>query len=251
MHKNVAVIILAAGLGTRMKSDKAKVLHTVLGKPMVSYVTEAAAKIAGNEVIVVIGHQAEEVREIVLKNEDVKFSHQDKQLGTGHAVMCAMPHLSDNIEKVVILCGDVPLLSFTTVSELVDTHEENGNDVTVLAINLDKPTGYGRIIIDERGNVEKIVEEADASDAEKRITTVNSGVYCVDREYLVTSLGLIKSDNAQGELYLTDIIGIVDSGARKAGMVLCPDANELVGVNSVADLKNVENIMLRKQGKIS
>jgi len=251
MNNNIAIIILAAGLGTRMKSDKAKVLHTVLEKPMITYVTEAAVKVAGNEVVVVVGHQADKVRETVLETEDVKFSYQNKQLGTGHAVMCAMPNISDNIKKVVILCGDVPLLSWKTISDLVDTHEKNENDITVLAINFDKPKGYGRIIIDKAGNVIKIVEEADASDEEKSITTVNSGVYCVDREYLVTALGLITSDNAQGELYLTDILGIIDSNARKAGMVLCPDANELVGVNSVEDLKNVECIMLRKQGKIS
>ena len=139
MNNNIAIIILAAGLGTRMKSDKAKVLHTVLEKPMITYVTEAAIRVAGNEVVVVVGHQADKVRETVLETEDVKFSYQNKQLGTGHAVMCAMPNISDNIKKVVILCGDVPLLSWKTISDLVDTHEKNENDITVLAINLDKP----------------------------------------------------------------------------------------------------------------
>ena len=251
MNQNVAIIILAAGLGTRMKSDKAKVLHTVLDKPMITYVTEAAVAVAGKEVIVVVGHQADKVREIVLQTEEVKFSHQNKQLGTGHAVMCAMPNLSENVKNVIILCGDVPLLSWKTMRDLVDTHEKDGNDITVLTIKLDNPKGYGRSVADESGNVVKIVEEADASDEEKRIGTVNSGVYCVDREYLITTLGLINSDNAQGELYLTDIVGVIDSDDRKAGTVLCPDAEELIGVNSLEDLKNAEQIMQKKQGKKS
>lgn len=251
MNKNVAIIILAAGLGTRMKSNKAKVLHTVLNKPMISYVTEAAVEIAGTDVIVVIGHQAEKVREIVLETANVQFAHQDQQLGTGHAVMCAMPRLSEDIEKVVILCGDVPLLSCRTVSELINEHDRHENDITILGIHLDEPTGYGRILIDKQGHVEKIVEEADATDSEKSITTVNSGVYCVNRGYLVTALDLITSDNAQGELYLTDIVDIVDADKRKAGMITCRDASELLGVNSVADLQRVEAVMLEKQGKIS
>lgn len=251
INKNIAVIILAAGLGTRMKSSKAKVLHEVFGRPMIMYVVKTAIKIAGNNVILVIGHQAEKVRKIVLEENEVFFSIQGKQLGTGHAVSCALPNLPDNIEDVIILCGDVPLLTFDTVKKFLDDHLKARRDISVLGVKIDKPKGYGRILFDKNKHVCKIVEEADASEEEKFVKTINSGVYCVRKKVLFDVLNKIKSDNIQGEIYLTDIIEIGYREEKNVGSMIVADYEEFIGVNSLDDLKKIEAIMQKNKGKIS
>ena len=249
--KNVAVIILAAGLGTRMKSNKAKVLHELLGRPMILYVTKTAVNVAGNDVIAVIGHQAEKVREIVSNTYEVHYAYQEEQLGTGHAVMCGLPYLAEHVEKVVILCGDVPLLTPETIIELVEKHENEKNDITVLAVEIDEPTGYGRIVADSDGNVSRIVEEADAGPPEKEIKIINSGIYCVEKEYLKEALEKIEPDNAQNELYLTDIIEIGKKDTKKIGLLVGNYADEVIGINSCDDLTAAEVLMKNKEGKTS
>ncbi len=149
MINKVAVIILAAGMGTRMKSDKAKVLHEITDQPMISYVVETAKKIAGDSVIVVVGHQAQEVQGCLSGFDGLIFAHQDKQLGTGHAVQCALTHIPAPCEEVVILCGDVPLIRSETIFDLVEDHLENTRDISLLAVELDNPFGYGRVVLDE------------------------------------------------------------------------------------------------------
>ena len=146
----VAVIILGAGLGTRMKSDKAKVLHEILQKPMVLYVAETARKIAGEKVILVIGHQAEKVRRVVSEKVDVLFALQKEQLGTGHAVSCARPYIPDDVGQVIILCGDVPLLTENTLKRLYNDHVNAGRDVSILAVEIENPKGYGRLLINKK-----------------------------------------------------------------------------------------------------
>ena len=240
---NVAVIILAAGLGTRMKSDLAKVLHPILGRPMIRYVVETARGIAANNIVVVVGHQADEVEKICSSIPGIGFALQDKQLGTGHAVLCAMPQLTDNVKDVIILCGDVPLLKEKTVKLLLDDHRKNKRIVSLLAVEVDKPGGYGRVIIDDHRNLSRIVEEADATAAEKKVKLINSGIYCVDRRFLEASLDRITPDNAQGEFYLTDIIGIGYEGNKKIGVMVGDDDLEVVGVNSIDDLKFVEKLL--------
>ena len=206
---NTAVVILAAGLGTRMKSDKAKVLHAVGGKPMINHVVDTAAKIVPDNIIVVTGYQSDIVRNTVAAYyADCGFAFQEKQLGTGHAVLCAMPEINDKIENVLILCGDVPLLETETISLFINHHIKQENILTVLAVNVDKPTGYGRMIVNDQGGLIKIVEEADASAEEKAIKTINSGIYCVERAFLDRALKRLTPENAQKELYLTDIISI-------------------------------------------
>lgn len=237
---NVAAIILAAGLGTRMKSDLAKVLHPILGRPMIRYVLETAHAVAPENVVVVVGHQADEVERVCSQTPGVGFALQKKQLGTGHAVQSAMPLLAERVEEVIILCGDVPMLKAGTVKQLLHDHMENKRALSLLAVEVDQPRGYGRVIMDDRRNLTKIVEEADATADEKTVRLINSGIYCVNRLFLNASLARITPDNAQGEFYLTDIIGIGYEDGKKIGVLVGEDAMEVSGVNSIADLKFVE-----------
>ncbi len=249
VKKEIAVIILAAGQGTRMKSNKAKVLHSVAGKPMIEYVVETAGKIAGDEVIVVIGHQAEKVRQTVLKTAKVKFAVQDQRKGTGHAVWCALPQVSKQAELVVILCGDVPLLRWETIRTLVDDHQNAGRDLTFLAVDKDPPHGYGRVIMDENRRVSAIVEEADATPDQKKITTINAGVYCINKKLLEDSLPKIQAKNVQGEMYLTDIVEIACGAGKTVGVLIGSDEAQLAGINTLVDLKALENIVHTEQFK--
>ncbi len=250
-NDRVAVIILAAGLGTRMKSDRAKVLHEINGIPMIRYVVETANALKTEEIIIVIGHQAAQVQKAVADHTRLKFVRQDRQLGTGHAVMCALPKIPEQIEHVVILCGDVPLLKPATVTRLMTDHFIGKRDVTVLAVEVPDPTGYGRIIVGPDRKVSGIVEEADANEAEKAIRMVNAGIYCIDREFLRRALEKLRVNNAQGEFYLTDIVGIAHDQTRPVGVVLGDDPVEVSGVNNRSDLENVEAALQERFRKIS
>jgi len=243
MQSNVAAVILAAGLGTRMKSDMAKVLHPILGKPMISYVLETAYALAADNIVVVVGHQADEVIRICSQTPGLSFALQKEQLGTGHAVQCAMPELAEDVEDVLILCGDVPLLKAETVKQLLDDHRENQRRLSLLAVAVDQPHGYGRVIMDDQRNLTRIVEEADANADEKKVRLINSGIYCVNRRFLDASLARITPENAQGEFYLTDIIGIGYADGQKIGVMVGEDDLEVSGVNSIDDLKFVEQVL--------
>jgi UDP-N-acetylglucosamine diphosphorylase/glucosamine-1-phosphate N-acetyltransferase len=251
MENNIACIILAAGLGKRMKSDKAKVLHNLLDRPMILYVVETASKIVGKDIVVVVGHQAEKVKEIVSAHFTVAFAYQEKQLGTGHAVMCAMGALPVNIEDVLILCGDVPLLSHKTLANLLHRHQVEKRDASVLAVTVDNPTGYGRILIDGKGRLAGIVEEADAGIEQKTIKLINSGIYCINRAFLEENLNRLESDNAQNEFYLTDVIKIGYNQHRSIGVVIGDSQEEIIGINSPNELKQAERILKHGSGEIS
>jgi UDP-N-acetylglucosamine diphosphorylase/glucosamine-1-phosphate N-acetyltransferase len=241
--QNIAVVILAAGLGTRMKSRKAKVLHEVLDRPMIHYVVDVAAQIAAENVVLVVGHQADRVRKIVSARSKTEFAHQAQQLGTGHAVQCALPLVPAHCAHVVILCGDVPSITVDTLKEFVSDHIDNGHVVSVLAARMDTPTGYGRILMDAQNRVTGIVEEADASEAQRSINIINTGIYCVEIDFLDHALRKIDTNNAQGELYLTDIIGIGHRENKPIGAVVFEDHREFLGVNSNKDLAVVEKMM--------
>jgi len=251
MKNDVAVIILAAGMGTRMKSTKAKVLHEVLGKPMILYVVETAKKVAGNDVILVIGNQADKVRRLVSEKAKARYAYQDKQLGTGHAVSCALSLIPDYCEEVVILCGDVPLLTAETVMQLVDDHVKAKRDISLLAVEKDNPKGYGRVLYDDKGHVLKIVEEADANKEQKQIKMINTGIYCVRKNFLVDTVGKIKSNNAQGEFYLTDLIEMGNKAKKLVGALVGNDDKEFFGINSKKDLKEAERMMKNRMSIIS
>jgi len=246
MKNKVAVIILAAGMGTRMKSDTAKVLHEVAGQPMIIYVVDAARKVAGDNVVVVIGNQAQLVRECLSGIDDLIFAHQDKQLGTAHAALCALPHIPDHCKEVVILCGDVPLIEPQTITELVEDHLHDAHDVSLLAVELDNPYGYGRVLIGGDQRVSGIIEEADATARQKKIKLINTGIYCINKNFLLEALPKIGSGNAQGELYLTDIMTIGYREKKKMGVRIGTDYQQILGVNTCQDLELVDEIMKKR-----
>jgi len=243
MNDQVTVVILAAGLGTRMKSNKAKVLHEVCGKPMIQYVAETARKVAGNNVVLVVGNQADQVRRAVSKLGSFSFAYQKEQRGTGHAVLCALPHIPSGCQEVVILCGDVPLIKADTVKALIKSHAAEQRDLSVLAVELEDATGYGRILLDENGRVKAIVEESDATASQKRIRLINTGIFCVRKDFLLQTVPRIKSDNAQGEIYFTDIVQIAYSEKNHIGVTIGGDHLEVTGINTIQELEKVEQAM--------
>lgn len=235
-------LILAAGKGTRMKSDKPKVVHECLGKPMVEYVIEASTGAGAEAIGVIVGYKADEVKEVI--KEDVTYVLQTEQLGTGHAVKCAVDFIKTS-DEVMVLCGDTPLVTTETLAPMIKAHREGKNGVTVLTTLVDDPTGYGRIIKDVNGDFIKIVEQKDATEEEKAVNEINSGMYIFDSKALLESLEKITPNNAQGEYYLTDTIAIIkDMGLRVDSYILPKEqGDEIMGVNTVDALKEAEEIM--------
>lgn len=251
MNKGVAVVILAAGMGTRMKSDKAKVMHEIQGRPMILYVVETAKEVAGDNVVMVVGNQAGIVRDTLSQIAALRYAYQEKQLGTGHAVLCALPYIPAHCEHVVILCGDVPLILPKTIKRLVAEHFDHRRDISLLGVELENPAGYGRIMLDTNQQVIGIKEEADASEEQKKIKLINSGIYCVRKEFLTDSLPKIQSNNAQKEIYLTDIIAIGYETQKKMGLMVGSDRQEILGINTCEDLAIVDAIMQARLRNIS
>jgi len=247
----IAVVILAAGLGSRMKSRKAKVLHELLGRSMILYVVDTARCVAGDNVILVVGHQADEVRKFVSARHNVTYAHQEEQLGTGHAVLTALPYIPASARQVVILYGDVPLLLPQTIFHLMDEHVKAQHHITILGVKLDIPTGYGRLLTGENGRVLRIVEEADATDRQKQIKAVNPGIYCIERDILKETLCRVTPQNVQGELYLTDIVEIGNNAGLNIGVVFTGDSAEIIGVNTLQDLERAERLMRKRLCKRS
>lgn len=244
--KKVKAVILAAGKGTRMKSELPKVIHKALGKPMVEYSIEAAVEAGADmsDVCLVVGHKADMVKDVV--GEGVTYVLQEEQLGTGHAVKCAKEFIGTD-GLTMVLCGDTPLITGATLKTLVDTHIAESNAITVLTAKVDDPTGYGRIIKDEDGNFIKIVEQKDASEEEQKVNEINSGMYLFGSDMLSQTLDMIDNNNAQGEYYLTDTIEIVkNKNLGRVATVVVEDANEIKGVNSPEQLKEAEDILMQR-----
>ncbi|WP_055665263.1 bifunctional UDP-N-acetylglucosamine diphosphorylase/glucosamine-1-phosphate N-acetyltransferase GlmU [Desnuesiella massiliensis] len=233
-------IIMAAGEGKRMKSSTPKVLHKVCGQEMVNHVIDRMRSADIEEVNVIIGRGAELVKKGT-EHKNVTYSFQDKQLGTGHAIMCAGEFLKDKKGTLAIFTGDAPLIREETVKRLLQFHEDNGFKATILTSRIDNPTGYGRVIR-EKDEVARIVEHKDCSEEELKVKEINAGMYCFDIEALRDSLGKLNNNNAQGEYYLTDIIGILKSENKKVG-ALITDFEETIGVNSRVELAEVERIL--------
>ncbi len=240
-------VILAAGMGTRMKSELPKVLHEIDKKPLAQYVREAALGAGAGSVCYVVGYKRDMVKER-LKDEGVSFAVQDKQLGTAHAVKCARDYIG-NTGDVMILCGDTPLVSAHTLKKAVEHHRAQGNSVTVLSAVLEDPSGYGRIIRDENGSFLKSVEHKDASEEELKVREVNAGIYVFDAASLIEALDLIKNDNAQGEYYLPDALGIILSKGKKADAFVIEDTDEILGVNDREQLKVAADIIAKRKAQ--
>ncbi|GBR75339.1 N-acetylglucosamine-1-phosphate uridyltransferase [Candidatus Termititenax persephonae] len=237
--ENTKVIILAAGQGTRMRSDLAKVLHEVKGQPMIGRVLDMVGLVSPDEIYLVIGHQAERVKAATARY-DVIYVEQKVQLGTGHAVLMAEPALKNYDGLTIILCGDVPLLRGETVKELRAKCLAEKLDGIILTVRLDDPQHYGRIVRGPTGQVERIVEYRDATDAEKKIDEVNSGIYCFRTRELFAALRQIQNQNDQREYYLTDVIGIMAGQGKTIGTLLTADAGQVQGVNDLEDLRRAE-----------
>jgi bifunctional UDP-N-acetylglucosamine pyrophosphorylase/glucosamine-1-phosphate N-acetyltransferase len=235
-------IILAAGKGTRMKSKHAKVLFPLAGKSLVERVVQTALSSDCEQICVVVGHQKQAVRDALKCYPRLRFADQDEQLGTGHAVMMAANEFADLEGLVYILCGDVPLLKASTLRELKKAHTEAGATATVLTMMPDDPGKYGRIIRDEKGDVLRITEFKDATEAERAIGEVNSGIYCFDAPALFAALKQLTNDNAQHEYYLTDTLEILNREGKKVISVVLKDMNEAAGINSRKQLAELEDV---------
>lgn len=244
--KSIAALILAAGKGTRMKSNLVKVMHPLAGAPLIEYPVTAARQADASQIVVVVGHQAEAVREFFAADDDIAFALQEEQNGTGHAVACAAPRFNDFSGRVLILCGDVPLIRAETLRDLLRRHEESRATVTVLTACLADPFGYGRIIKNTSDAVTAIVEEKDATPDQRAVNEINSGIYCVEADFLFEAVARLGSDNAQGEYYLTDIIRMaVEQGLTCAAHPVS-DPLEVMGINDRVQLAEAESALRKR-----
>ena len=238
---DIITVVMAAGEGTRMKTNTSKVVHQIYGKEMVNRVIDTAERIGSDEIITVIGHKKECVMEAI--GNRAKFVIQEELLGTGHALMQAIPYLEGKSGKVVILYGDVPLIREETIRKLIKLSEDNSEYATLITAMYDNPTGYGRIIRDIDGRVTEIVEEKDATDEQRKIKEINSGIYCFDIEELLSAIKEIKPNNAQGEYYLTDVIKIMSNKGLKTGAIIVEDNTEILGVNDRIQLELLTRVL--------
>jgi len=244
--KDLAAVILAAGQGTRMKSDLAKVLHPVQGNPMVSYVIRAVRQAGSRRIILVVGYQRERVME-ALGGEQLEFAVQDEQLGTAHALMQTRAALVDYHGDLLVLAGDTPLLLGETVSGLLRGHRAAGAAATVLTAVLEDPGGYGRILRTPENMLDAIIEEKDATSGQRAIREINTGAYCFQSPLIFEVLDQIGRDNRQGEFYLTDAISILCARGQIVAAVVADDEREVLGVNSVEQLSQAEVLLIRRQ----
>jgi UDP-N-acetylglucosamine diphosphorylase/glucosamine-1-phosphate N-acetyltransferase len=240
-----SAIILAAGKGKRMKSDTAKVLHTLCGKPMLAFSIDVAKAMGVEKTVVIIGHQGHAVRQ-AFQQQGLIFVEQREQLGTGHAVIQASEVFRQYKGAILILCGDVPLLQAATVRNLFERHIAEEAVVTVLTTILENPYGYGRIVKGCSGNILKIVEEKDATTSEKEINEINTGIYCVQGEFLFDAIEKIGNNNAQKEYYLTDMVEAACRRGVNVVSMIAPNPIEVMGINTPEDLQRASGYMERE-----
>jgi bifunctional UDP-N-acetylglucosamine pyrophosphorylase/glucosamine-1-phosphate N-acetyltransferase len=240
----IMAIVLAAGQGKRMKSKLYKVLHPVCGRPMVRYVLDAAADAGCERTVVVVGHGAEAVREMI--GDAVEYVLQAERLGTGHAVLQAEPLLGEEEGATVVVCGDTPLVTSETMKKMIALHREQGAAATVLTAELPNPAGYGRVIRAADGTVLRIVEDKDCKPEEAAVREINTGTYVFDNRKLFRALKRVTNGNAQGEYYLTDVFGILQGDGEKIAAFRTPDPAEAIGVNDRVALGEAERLMRRR-----
>jgi UDP-N-acetylglucosamine diphosphorylase/glucosamine-1-phosphate N-acetyltransferase len=240
-NQKLAIIILAAGKGTRMRSLLPKVLHELNGKPLLSYSLRLAEDLNADPVIVVIGYQAEQIQNFC-QGYNLHFALQQPQLGTGHAVIQAAPYLQGFIGPVLIISGDVPGLRLPTIQTMLHRHQQQGNALTVMTMQPPDPASYGRVLTDG-DRLLRIVEFRDATPSEQQIPLVNAGIYLVQAPDLLTALPCLAANNSQQEYYLTDLVEIMNNLGLQVGHALCADPLEAAGVNSPEELSELEKLM--------
>lgn len=245
---SLSIIILAAGKGTRMKSAKAKVLHEVFFAPMAQHVVAAVRPLNPTTTTVVVGHQGPEV-EKALQVSGCDFVVQEQQLGTGHAVLAAEKAIKDENCTVMILCGDTPLITTETLTQMLAAHLRQGATLTIMTTILNNPTNYGRIISGHAGNVLGIVEQKDASPEQLHIQEVNAGIYCVDKTFLFSALLKVDTDNSQKEVYLTDIVKQAVDAGFTVEKFIAPSPTEVLGVNSRVELAEAQKELQMRRNR--
>jgi len=246
--ESITALILAAGEGKRMKSDKAKVLHQVCGKPMIEWVYEAARDAGVGKCVIIVGHKAEQVMEHM--GDRAEYVMQEQRLGTGHAVQQARSYMEDE-GYILILYGDTPLITSETIKKAMDCMLDEKLDAVVISADVEDPSGYGRIVRNPDGSFKRIVEHRDASPAEREIKEINSGMYIFKARELADALQFLKNDNDQGEYYLTDTLEIMLARGLKVGVYKVQDSTEVLGANDRAQLEMLESILAdRLQGCI-
>ncbi len=236
----LGAIILAAGKGTRMKSNKPKVLFEIAGKSLVQHVIDAGLTAGCTDITAIVGYKKDEVKASLSANPDIKFADQDEQLGTGHAVMMAKADFADYVGDVYVLCGDVPLLTSDTLKKMYDYHKSTSSSCTVLTAVMEDPARYGRIVRDSSGNISRIVEFKDASQVEREICEINTGIYIFNSRDLFDSLDKINSNNAQGEYYLTDTLELLNKENKIVSGIVLDNVIEASGINSQKQLSELE-----------
>ncbi len=239
----ISALVLAAGKGTRMKSESPKVAVLLNGKPLISYVIESLKKAGIEEIYVVVGYKKEEVIHILRGYSNLHYVEQKEQLGTGHAVLCAEKDLSDFQGSLLVCCGDVPLISSESFSKLIELHSREESSVTVLSADVSNPRGYGRLLRDSSGKLVAIVEEKDASELEKQVREINTGTYVFESPAVFKNLKSINSQNAQNEYYLPDLVKICNSQNLNTASLTLSNSLESTGVNSPDDLNYIEKLL--------
>lgn len=237
--KYLAVVILAAGKGVRMKSNLAKVLHPLKGRPMIHYVVDLAEKLSPEKIVVVVGHQKEKVIE-TLRGRKAEFAVQAQQLGTAHALLQTAKSLDGFDGVVLVLSGDVPLLRQKTILDLIELFKHSDLVAAFLTTEMDNPFGYGRVLRDKQGLVDRIVEEKDATPQEKKVREINAGIYLFDKKQVFPLLTEISRDNVQGEFYLTDLVAIFKRQGMRVSALKVKNPIEVKGVNSIEELRALE-----------
>lgn len=244
MSQSLAAIVMAAGKSTRMKSALPKAAHRICGKPVTGWVVDACKDAGVLECVVVVGYEAELVKEALGAN--LIFALQAEQLGTGHACMQAIPELSADVQHVLVVPGDTPLITQQALSSLVDTHISQDNAATLLTAVLEDAGHYGRILRDDTGAVKCIREAKDASEAELAIGEFNVAIYCFNLAALRDKLSLLKTDNAQSEYYLTDVVSLMHDDGMKVVAVVCPDSEETLGINNRVELAEAAGVLRKR-----
>lgn len=234
---SIQVIVLCAGKGTRMKTEKAKVMHEIMGKPMIGYIYDISKNISDNKLLFIVGHKKEQI--ISYFEEKANYAVQEQQLGTGHAIMLSIDHINEN-DDVLILCGDTPLLTKSTINSIIEN--KKNSDALIITSIVKNPYGYGRIIKDENGYFEKIVEEKDTDENQKKINEINAGMYLLSGKLVKENINKLTNNNSQKEYYLTDLFAILKENGNKIS-TFAIDENEIMGVNSRVQLEQARKVL--------